>query len=268
MERVDTYTHGHHESVLRSHRWRTAENSAGYLLPYLEEGNDVLDVGCGPGTITVGLAKHVRPGRVLGIDRASDVLMKASELAEASDVDNVLFEQANVYNLPYARGAFDVVHAHQVLQHLSDPIAALKEMARVTRHGGLIAVRDADYAAMSWYPANAGLERWQELYHRVTKKNNAEADAGRRLLAWAREAGFEDITATSATWTYADDDARTWWSNLWADRLEQSSLGRQILAGGFGTETDITEVAQAWRDWGQEEDGWFVVVHGELIIRM
>src|SRR5262245_25345231 len=53
VAREETYTHGHHESVLRSHRWRTIENSAAYLLPYLSPGLDVLDVGCGPGTITI-----------------------------------------------------------------------------------------------------------------------------------------------------------------------------------------------------------------------
>ena len=64
----DTYTHGHHDSVLRSHRWRTVRNSAGYLIPHLRPGQRVLDVGCGPGTITIGLARLVAPGDVVGID--------------------------------------------------------------------------------------------------------------------------------------------------------------------------------------------------------
>ena len=62
------YTHGHHESVLRSHRWRTAENSAGYLLPRLKSGDRLLDVGCGPGTITADLATHITPGRVTALE--------------------------------------------------------------------------------------------------------------------------------------------------------------------------------------------------------
>ena len=67
-----TYTHGHAESVLRSHRWRTAENSAAYLLPLLRPGLDLLDVGCGPGTLTADLATRVAPGRVLGLDASAD----------------------------------------------------------------------------------------------------------------------------------------------------------------------------------------------------
>src|ERR1700689_1288807 len=80
--RTETYLHGHHESVLRSHRWRTAENSAGYLLPHLRAGMSLLDVGCGPGTITVDLAQLVAPGRVVGLDRSADAIAAASQLAD------------------------------------------------------------------------------------------------------------------------------------------------------------------------------------------
>src|SRR6476620_1118472 len=148
----DVYTHGHHDSVLQSHRWRTAANSAGYLLPHLHPGDSLLDVGCGPGTITADLVAAVAPGRVVAIDRSGDVLEEARTAAPDADV-----RLGDVYALDHPDGEFDVSHAHQVLQHLTDPVAALAEMRRVTRPGGLVAVRDADYAAMTWYPANAGL---------------------------------------------------------------------------------------------------------------
>ena len=134
MARNETYTHGHHESVLRSHTWRTVENSAAYLLPYLQSGLDVLDVGCGPGTITLDLARRIGPGTVVGIDRSSDVLEEARRAG--ARVSNVRFESGDVYDLAYPDDSFDVVHAHQLLQHLSDPVGALREMLRVCKPGG------------------------------------------------------------------------------------------------------------------------------------
>src|SRR5580765_8104219 len=116
-----TYTHGHHESVLRSHRWRTVENSAAYVAARFTPGARVLDVGCGPGTITVDIAQRVAPGRVLGFDRAEAVLEPARTAARDAGVDNVEFAVGDVYALDLPDGSFDVVHAHQVLQHLTDP---------------------------------------------------------------------------------------------------------------------------------------------------
>ena len=190
---TDRYTHGHHAAVLASHRARTAENSAAYLLPHLVSGQQLLDVGCGPGTITLDLAARVAPGAVVALDREPAVLAEVERLASERGATNVSTTTGDVYALDFADGAFDVVHAHQVLQHLSDPIAALREMRRVTRPGGVVAVRDADYAAMTWYPAEPRLDRWLELYRQVARSNGAEPDAGRRLLAWTRAAGFSEI---------------------------------------------------------------------------
>src|SRR5579884_165370 len=204
---AERYTHGHHESVVRSHRWRTADNSAAYLLPRLAPGQALLDVGCGPGTITTDLARRVAPGAVVGIDAAAGGLDQARAHAGEAAVDNVRFEVGDVYALAYDDGSFDVVHAHQVLQHLTDPVRALREMRRVLRPGGTLAVRDGDYGAFVWSPEDPVLDRWLELYHRVTAANGADADAGRKLYGWVRAAGFEDVVGSSSTWTYADPES-------------------------------------------------------------
>jgi SAM-dependent methyltransferase len=254
--------------VLRSHVWRTAENSAAYLLPDLTPGLSLLDVGCGPGTITADLAELVAPGRVVGLDREEAPLGPARRTAEERGLTNASYVAGDVYALDFPDATFDVVHAHQVLQHLVDPVAALGEMARVTRPGGLVAVRDADYASMTWYPANDGLTRWLELYRAVAHGNDAEPDAGRRLLAWAHAAGFTDVRTSAGIWCYATPDERAWWSGLWADRITQSALADQALASGRSDRAGLDDLAAAWRAWGAEPDGWFAVVHGELLIRV
>ncbi|MCL7428314.1 class I SAM-dependent methyltransferase [Streptomyces sp. YS415] len=261
------YTHGHHESVLRSHTWRTAANSAGYLLGSLRPDMRILDIGCGPGTITADLAALVPQGHVTGVDRAPGVLEQARATAAERGLGNVGFAVADVHALDYPDDTFCVVHAHQVLQHVGDPVRALREMARVTRPGGYIAVRDSDYAAMTWYPASPGMDDWLDLYRRVARANGGEPDAGRRLKAWALAAGLEDITATSATWTFASPEERAWWSGLWADRTLASAYADRALEGGHATEERLRAVSAAWRAWGEQADGWFSVLHGEILCR-
>jgi SAM-dependent methyltransferase len=261
----DAYTHGHHDSVLRSHRWRTAENSAAYLLPHLRRGMSLLDVGCGPGTITFDLARRVAPGLVVGVDLSADVIEEASHAARDAGLDAVDLVVGDFRELD--RGTFDVVHAHQVLQHLSDPVGALRAMGRLARPGGVVAVRDSDYPAMLWAPASEGLERWRGIYLAVTRRNRAHADAGRHLLGWAHQAGLSGARYTTSTWTYATRADRTWWAGLWAERITASALAVQAVDYGIATEAELADVAGWWREWADEPDGVFVVVHGEVVAR-
>ena len=264
------YTHGHSDAVLRSHAWRTVENSAAYLVDDLAPGLDVLDVGCGPGTITIDFARRVNPGgRAVGIDTSYEVLMKASELAAVSGVDNVLFEPADVMDLPFATGSFDIVHAHQVLQHLQDPVGALREMTRVLRPGGILAVRDADYGAMTWFPELAGLEEWRDLYARVARASGGQPDAGRRLLAWVLAAGFDvdDVDVSASTWCFADPESRAWWAGTWAERIRGSGVAERALALGYATREELEELAEVWREWGEQDSALFLVPHTEVRAR-
>lgn len=261
-----TYLQGHHDSVLRAHRWRTAENSAAYLLPHLRPGQRVLDVGCGPGTITRDLVARVAPGgEVLGVDSSAEVVEVARrDSAEAG----VRYEVHDALRLDLPDGAFDVAHAHQVLQHVPDPVAVLREMRRVTRPGGLVAVRDADYAATTWHPADPGLERWRATYRAVAHAHGGEPDAGRRLLAWALKAGLDDVTASASVWCFATPEDRKWWGGTQAERIVASRVADQARDSGVATDEDLQGMAQAWQRWAQAPDGWFAVLHGELLCRV
>ncbi|MEU0287675.1 methyltransferase domain-containing protein [Streptomyces sp. NPDC006147] len=261
------YTHGHHESVLRSHTWRTAANSAAYLLGALKPHMRILDIGCGPGTITADLAALVPDGHVTGLDREPGILERARAEAGERGLANVGFAVGDVHALDFPDDTFCVVHAHQVLQHVGDPERALREMVRVTKPGGFIAVRDADYAAMTWYPASPGLDDWLDLYRRVARANGGEPDAGRRLKAWALAAGLTDVSATSSTWTFSTPEERDWWSGLWADRTVASAYAGRAVDTGHATRGRLAQVAGAWREWGARDDGWFAVLHGEILCR-
>jgi len=259
------YTHGHAESVLRSHRTRTAENSAAYLLPELRPGLTLLDVGSGPGTITVDLARRVAPGRVTALETSPDTVALSRAEAERQGCTTIDFVVGDVQALELPSASFDVVHAHQVLQHLADPVAALREMGRVCRTSGLVAVRDADYGAFTWYPPRPGLDRWLELYQAAARANGAEPNAGRRLLSWAHAAGLQVVTASSSTWYYADPAGREEWGGMWAERITGSAITEQLLQSRLATRDELQAIAQAWRDWAAEPDGWFSLLHGEIL---
>lgn len=261
----DTYTHGHHESVLRSHQWRTIANSAAYLEPFLVPGRTLLDVGCGPGTITVEFADRLAPGEVIGTDLGADVVEQAA--ATIGDRTNVGFEVGDGYRLSYDDDSFDIVHAHQVLQHVTDPVGMLRELNRVCKPGGVIAVRDADYAAMSWYPELPALDGWMQTYRSVARHNGADPDAARKLLSWASAAGLSDVTPSATVWCFATEADRQWWGGLWADRVRESSMATQAIDYGFANRDDLERYAAAFAEWTQHPDSWFLVPNGELLCR-
>jgi ubiquinone/menaquinone biosynthesis C-methylase UbiE len=223
-------------------------------------------VGCGPGTITLDLADAVNPGPVVGLDRSAEVVEVARAAAAERGIANVTFVTGDVYELDAEDASFDVVHAHQVLQHLVDPVAALVEMRRVCRPGGLVAVRDADYAAFAWAPADPALDRWLDSYREAARANGAQPDAGRHLLGWVRAAGFSEITPGASTWCFATPEDRRWWGDTWAERVTSSVLAEQLREQGLTT-ADLDEIAAAWRRWADHPDGWFLVPSAEVLAR-
>ena len=136
----------------------------------MKETDQLLDVGCGPATISADLARLLPLGLVTGVDNADGAVAAAAEAA--AQVPNLTIQQANVYDLPFPDGSFDVVFAHQVLQHLVDPVTALRELKRVLRIGGLLAVRDSDYGAFTWTPPTPLFNRWLEIWADSTGQRN------------------------------------------------------------------------------------------------
>lgn len=182
-----TYTFGHHTSVVNSHARRTAQDSAAFLLPHIKPHHTILDVGCGPGTITTDLAELVPQGRVTGVDFAESVLETARSHAKSRGVTaNLTFEAVDANALPYADASFDVVFCHQVLQHVKDPVGILREMRRVAKPGGLVAAREADYKSFAWWPEPEVMDKWLALYRKTARACGGQPDAGRYVRQVSR----------------------------------------------------------------------------------
>jgi len=267
---VRPYIHGHHTSVLKSHATRTAANSSAYLLPYIKPTDRILDIGCGPGSITLDLARYVSEGSIIGVDieSARTALEDAQKQAKDENKNNVSFQVGDISKLEFADGSFDIVHVHQVIQHVSDPVSALKEMRRVCRVGGLVAVREA--AGMAWYPEIEEMEEMFTLYKKVAAWTGGTPGAGKQLRTLAKKAGFksEDIVHHDASvWCYNTPETVATWSHAWADRIAGSSFKSNALNSGLATQADLDRLREMWLKFTRNEDAWFTILHGDIILR-
>src|SRR5438874_1230675 len=219
----EKYTHGHAPAVVSHHAKRTAKEAAAFLLPELQAGMRLLDVGCGPGSITRGLAEIVAPGQVVGLDMSSETLAAARRDA-ARGLDNLRYEIGSVYELPFPDASFDVAYAHQVFQHLRERGSALREMLRVLRPSGLIAVRDVDWGTVAYWPRDPWIDRFIEIHERTWYQNGGEPQMGRQLRALFNGAAIADMRITASVWCYATRSETTEWGQSYADRLVSSAM--------------------------------------------
>jgi SAM-dependent methyltransferase len=183
----ETYQLGHHPSVVARHTRRTVEMAAAFILPFLKPGMRLLDVGCGPGSVTSGFAQRVAPGETIGIDPSADVIATARSLASATAAGNLTFEVGSIYEPRFAAGTFNAVFAHQVLQHLRNPVDALRQMRALLAPGGVLGVRVVDWGSAIFYPESEGMCGFLALQPDLARRNGAEpCPRGRAMISNGR----------------------------------------------------------------------------------
>jgi ubiquinone/menaquinone biosynthesis C-methylase UbiE len=261
----EVYQHGHHASVVANHAKRTADTDAAFFLPFLKPGMRLLDVGCGPGSITAGLALRVEPAHTIGIDSSESVIEMARSLTSAQAVKHLTFEVGNIYEPRFPAGSFDAVFAHQVLQHLRRPIDALRQFRSLLSSGGVVGARDVDWGSTTFYPENQGMRRFLGLYYDLAHRNGGEPNAGRFLPHWFHEAGFTRTRVSASTGSYTDPAATREWADSFADRTLHSNIAEKSLEYGIATRSDLETIAASWRAWGRDPDALFCFTHTEVV---
>ncbi len=233
---------------------RTASQDAAFLLPHLRAGMRVLDAGCGPGSITLGLATAVAPGEVIGIDAQPSLVDQARALAVQRGVTNVRFEVANVYDLPFPDGSFDAALANSVLEHLREPVRALKELRRVLRPGGIAGVRDADRGGRIFAPETPLLQQWFSLTERVRQHNGMNLNIGRHHRRLLLEAGFVRAEAGASIRSWGSLEETRQWAVFLKGQLPR--LAKTALAEGWIDQATVDAIAAEIDAWGERPDAF------------
>ena len=196
---IERYIHDNtSETYIQDIEKRSSNQEAAFLLPYLKPGMSLLDCGAGPGTITIGLAQAISPGKAIGIDVSEADIERARDHARDLNVSNLSFEVASIYRLPFADNTFDAVFIHAVLGHLNEPSQALAEAYRVSKPNGVIGVREVDASGDLVAPANADADWLRELFLRVWQINGGNPYLGKSLRGLLRRAGFTNANASAS----------------------------------------------------------------------
>lgn len=236
---------------------RDARRFLPFLLPYVRSGNDVLDVGCGVGSIALDLAATVAPGRVVGIDADSGQIEVARAAAAERAIENADFLTASVYKLPFEKGSFDVVYANAVLMYVRDQVRALAEMRRVLRRGGVAAVVDDDLGTVVISPDRHELVLAPRLFERAVAHEGGNALYSRRLRTLMLQAGFTRTQGVAhAPEVYGDLASTRWFAEFAVGLFTAKSMAEVIVGEGWCTRAELDATVAALREWGELPDAF------------
>lgn len=241
------YSIGHEEGALSYMRFRSAERCCGFFRDHVHAKTELLDCGCGPGTITIGLAEWAPQGRVVGIDIGEAQLDTARQNAHDHHIKNVEFQQASVFELPFADESFDVVFSQAMFCHIPDHSQALAEIHRVLRPGGTAAIRDIINGATLVWPNDELLREIHRIFRMGEENSGGNPDVGLQLGTMLDAAGFEDVFFSIDIEQPESRDERAIYFELIASLVE-GDLGSLAVKNGWISRERLGEVTRTFRN--------------------
>ena len=245
---------------------RRIETHASFLLPFLEQGKTVLDCGCGPGTMTLDMAELVSPGEVKGIDISQLQIETAKSIQSQRDINNASFELGDVNSLSFPNGSFDIVFAHGVIEYLEDPVHAFKEMGKVLRKDGIIAVRHADWGGFLLAPENQDVALFFDIFKKLMVHDGADLFFGRNQISYLRQAGYKilNISASYDCWTPSPAITQQV-ANYMASHCLSDEFTIPVLKLKFADQDTLNRIHTAFLDWGNNPDAFAAEAWSEVI---
>jgi ubiquinone/menaquinone biosynthesis C-methylase UbiE len=240
----------------KSLRERSAEDYADFLLPHLSDGSLVLDIGCGQGTITLGLAQNA--GHVIGIDLTEEEFVEARRWAAEHEIDNVEFRVGRVETLDFPTDHFDGCLCHSMLETLDSPLDALVEIRRALKPGGVVGAACVEYGGLILSgPEEELLRRFYTVREHVWQlENAADPYRGRRLRSLLEDAGFDSVVATSKYFSYGTRQAVGTFGRARVEDCSDGWYATSARKHGLVTAGDLEAMARAWLEWSESPDAY------------
>ncbi len=260
-----SYTMGYSDEFQKMLHRRNAVTNAAYLLPSLKAGLRVLDFGCGPGTISMGLAKAVEPGELHGIDIEESQIQMAQAAAKAGGHDNTVFQTADVTALPYEDETFDVAHCHAVLTHVPDTRAVLREVYRVLKPGGRIASRELIGASSFFEPAIDDFAKMWEAFTTLIETNQGHPDMGKELKGILVEVGFADVQASASFESYSAAEDVDFMHALTIGWFFADKTVDALIKSGIASQTQLDRWRRLLDQWKDSPGVFAALAWGETI---
>jgi ubiquinone/menaquinone biosynthesis C-methylase UbiE len=260
----EQYTMGYGSSATAIMGQRTAEGHAAFFLPYLKPGMKLLDCGCGPGTITLGLAAAVAPGEAVGTEIEETQVELARENAARRNVNNVSFKVGNIYGLPFEDNSFDAVFISAILGNLQDVPKGFRELYRVLKPGGVIGVKEFDHGGDIFYPIDAGIRKYIELYLRMRHENGHDGEAGRKVGVYLIDAGFEELKLSACYENVSGPEMLNGAVQLNVGLLKDG-WAEEFTRRGWASTQDIDEMSQSWLNFSRTPGALLAVTWCEAI---
>ena len=261
------YTMGYSEEFRQLLNRRSVESHAFHLLPHLKPGMRVLDFGCGPGTLSVGLAKAVEPGEMHAIDMEASQIELARAAAQAGGHDNAAFHVGNALELPFEDDYFDVAHCHTVLMHVPDTQSLLAEVKRVLKPGGVIASRELIGSSCFLEPNREEFDAAWSIFLRLLAANSGHPEMGKELKRAFLDAGFTDTHATLSFDHFGSDEDIAFLHSFIGGWFFMPQVVAAAIQYGLATQQLFDEVRVALDEWSEEAGAVGGIAFGECVAR-
>lgn len=261
------YTMGYSEVILQSQMRATAENNATFLLPYLRPGMRLLDFGCGPGSISVGLAEAVAPGEMHGLDMDETQIELARAESASAGLDNAIFHVGDVTDMMFEDNFFDVAHCRNVLMHVPDTAAVLAEVKRVLKPGGIIACREMIIGSGFSHPELGILGRSWDMFEDLIRANDGHPQMGKDMKGHIQEAGFADLGMNASFSVYSTPEEITFMHGVIDRWFLSQDVMEVAVKYGASTERLVNDLRVAFDRWKDDPAAFFAFAYGEAIAR-